>query len=173
MPSRLLPHAPPVEPIPPSGNASESRVAQCHRSGNTTSVRRSAKIPVVLAALALFWAGYAYNSSRPADARAYHRTALQVAEAAHDAVRGAWLTGRLQLRDRLISPYRTAAFDEAETTLAGASKQFAEMAPPDDASRRLRDTLSPLVRDAQARLADAAEASDDGTLQAAVDALGS
>jgi hypothetical protein len=128
---------------------------------------------LILVALLLFWAGYAYNASRPPDERAYRRTARQVAEAVHDAARGAWLTGRLELRGRIIPPYRTAAFNDASKTIAGASKQFAEMAPPDDASRRLRDTLSPLVREVQVRVADAAEAPDDAQLQAAVDALGS
>jgi hypothetical protein len=110
--------------------------------------------------------------TRPADAKAYHRTAVQVAESLHDGVRTGWLVGRAELDGRVFGAYTQAAFGDASDAVAGASKQFAAEAPPDPASARLRDQLTPLVTEAPRALADAQEAGDDAQLRRAVAALG-
>jgi hypothetical protein len=135
-------------------------------------VRRFGKASIILAAVLLLWAGFAYDVTRPADRRDYHRTAVQVAESAHDGVRTGWLIGREQLADRVFGTFVTSTFDDAEKAVAGASKQFASEAPPDEASTGLRDQLSPLLRDAARLLGDASEAADDNALRQAVDELG-
>jgi len=135
-------------------------------------VRRFGKASIILAAVLLLWAGFAYDVTRPADRRDYHRTAVQVAESAHDGVRTGWLIGREQLADRVFGTFVTSTFDDAEKAVAGASKQFASEAPPDEASTRLRDQLNPLLRDAARLLGDASEAADDNALRQAVDELG-
>jgi acyl-CoA reductase-like NAD-dependent aldehyde dehydrogenase len=135
-------------------------------------VRRFGKVWIALAAVLLLWAGFAYDVTRPTDRREYHRTAVQVAESAHDGVRTGWLIGREQLAGRVFGTYVTATFDDAEKAVAGASKQFAAEAPPDEASTRLRDQLSPLLHSAVQLLADASEPADDSALRQAVDELG-
>jgi hypothetical protein len=49
---------------------------------------------IAVAAVVLLWAGFAYTVTRPADAKDYLRTALQVAESAHDAAVTGSLTAR-------------------------------------------------------------------------------
>jgi hypothetical protein len=143
-----------------------------NRAGYTPVVRRYGRLVVVLAALLLLWAGLAYDVTRPTDYSAYHRTVVQVAESAHDGVRTGWLIGREQLADRVFGTFVTVAFDDATKAVSGASKEFAAEAPPDEASTRLRDELSPLLESAVRLLADASEAADDNALRTAVDELG-
>jgi hypothetical protein len=135
-------------------------------------VRRSGKISLVLAAVVLLWAGLAYDLTRPSDRRDYHRTVVQVAEAAHDGVRTGWLVGRQRLAGQVFGTFGDAAFGDATDAVAGASRQFAQAAPPDGQSARLGDQLRPLLQDAVRLLADAARATDDNDLRAAVDGLG-
>jgi acyl-CoA reductase-like NAD-dependent aldehyde dehydrogenase len=142
------------------------------RPGYTPVVRRFGKASISLAAVLLLWAGFAYDVTRPADQRDYHRTVVQVAESAHDGVRTGWLVGREQLAGRVFGTFVTTTFDDAEKAVAGASKQFASEAPPDEASTRLRDELSPLLQSAINLLADASEPTDDAALRQAVDELG-
>ena len=134
-------------------------------------MRRFGKLWLIAAALLLLWAGFAYDVTRPADAKAYRRTAVQVAESLHDGVRTGWLVGRAELDGRVVGTYTQAAFGDATDGVAGASKQFATEAPPDAASATLRDQLSPLVSAAARDLADAQQAGDDARLRAAVAAL--
>jgi hypothetical protein len=143
-------------------------------SGHQLTMRpRLGKLPVVLAALGLLWAELAYSVRLPSDFNDYRRTVVQVAEAAYNATRTGWLTGRQKLAGQVFDTFAVAAFDDASKALAGASKQFAEQGPPDERSARLRDELNPLVQDAVRWLGSAAQAEDDEALRAAVDALGS
>jgi hypothetical protein len=137
------------------------------------AVRRSGKMVVVASALVVLWAGFAYTVSRPTRPDGYRRVVVQVAETAHDAARTGWLAGRQELAGQVVAPFAATAFDDATRAAAGASKQFAEEAPPDEESRRLRDELGPLVLGVVVRLADAAQAADDAGLRSAVDDLGS
>jgi hypothetical protein len=134
-------------------------------------MRRAGRIGVVVTAAALMWVGVAYQASRPPDYDAYHRTATQVARAAHDAVRTGWLTGRQELAGKVFPTYATVAFDDAAKALAGAQKTFASEAPPDGTARALRDELAPLLAAATTLLGDAAGAADDAALRHAVDRL--
>jgi hypothetical protein len=134
-------------------------------------VGRFGKLTVILAAVGLLWLGLAYDLTRPPDERGYRRTLVQVAESAHDAARTGWLTGREQLAGHVFGPFATTAFDDAQQAAAGASKQFSEQAPAGTTGRRLRDELRPLVQDTVRLLGDAAAASDDAALRAAVDGL--
>ena len=127
---------------------------------------------MVAGALVVMWAGVAYTTARPAEPVAYRRVLVQVAEAAKDAARTGWLTGRQQLAGQVVAPFAATAFDDATDGIAGASKQFAEAAPPDEDGRRRRDELGPLVAEVARRLGDAAQASDAASLRAAVDGLG-
>jgi hypothetical protein len=129
------------------------------------------RVAVAMAAAALFWAGLAYNLSRPPDYRSYHRTVLQVAGAAHDAAETGRLTGEQLLAHKATALYADTAFDDATKALAGAQKQFASQAPPDGASRRLRDEISPLLAQEVTALGDTTQATDDASLQTGVRTL--
>jgi hypothetical protein len=128
---------------------------------------------LVLAAVLLLWVGFAYDVTRPPDASAYRRTVVQVAASAHDGVGTGWLVGREELAGRVFGTFATAGFDDALKAVGGAADRFAEHAPPDRPSVRLRDELAPLLASAVRWLGDAAQAADDTALRVAVDALGS
>jgi hypothetical protein len=124
------------------------------------------RLAVAVTAVALLWAGFAYNLSRPADYQAYHRTMLQVAESAHDATQTGWLTAQQRLADRVTTAFARTAFDDAGQALAGAQKKFATRGPPDPRSVALRDRLAPLLSAAVTALGDTSQAQDDSTLRA-------
>jgi phage gp29-like protein len=94
-----------------------------------------------------------------------------VAESAHDAARTGWLVGNEVLSGKAFPTFASTAFDDATKALAGASDQFASEAPPNAASRQLRDQLSPLLTTEVTVLADASAATDDATLRTAVQRL--
>jgi hypothetical protein len=121
---------------------------------------------VTLVAVALLWAGFAYDLARPTDYQAYHRTMLQVAETAHDAAQTGRLTAQQQLAGHVTTAFAVTAFDDASQALAGAQKKFAVQGPPDSQSEALRDTLAPLLAASVTVLGDTAEAADDSTLRA-------
>ncbi|MFI6070933.1 hypothetical protein ACIA5C_04980 [Actinoplanes sp. NPDC051343] len=123
------------------------------------------RFAVAVTAVALFWAGFAYYLSRPADYRAYHRTMLQVAESAHDAAQTGRLTAEQQLAGRVTSLFARTAFEDAGQALAGAQKKFANQGPPDARSAALRDGLAPLLSAAVTALGDTSQASDNSTLR--------
>jgi hypothetical protein len=143
-----------------------------HAAGYHRAVPRFWRLFLVLAAVLLLWAGFAYNVTRPPDDRAYRRTVVQVAESVHDGVGTAWLVGREKLAGRVFETFATAGFDDALKAVGGAADQFAENEPPDGPSARLRDELAPLVASAVRWLGDAAHAADDKALRVAADALG-
>jgi hypothetical protein len=134
-------------------------------------VKIFARLAIAVVAVLLLWAGFAYTVSRPVDARGYLRTALQVAEGAHDAAATGALIGRQQLGDKVFGTFTVAAYDDAAKGLAGAAHKLAEQAPPDDGSAALRDRLAPLVQTAVRELGDAARADDNAALRTAVSGL--
>jgi hypothetical protein len=136
-------------------------------------VNKKGKIGTAVAAVVLLWGGFAYDVSRPADGKAYRRTILQVAEAAHDAAQTGRLTGEQQLADQVTTPFARTAFGDAAKALAGAEQKFAAEGPPDSASAELRDQLAPLLSTAVQVLGDTAEAGDDDTLRDGVHRLDS
>jgi len=125
-----------------------------------------------MTALALLWAGFAYNLTRPPSYRHYHRTMVQVAGSAHDAVRVGWLVAGQELADQAFATFIDTSYDDVLRTLAGAQHQFAGEAPPDERSRALRDELAPLLQRAGVAATDAAAAPDDAALRRARDELG-
>src|SRR3954454_2128883 len=106
---------------------------------------RKTSLFVAVTAVALLWAGFAYDLSRPADYQAYHRTMLQVAESAHDATQTGWMTAEQQLGGRVTTLFARTAFDDAAKALSGAQKEFANEGPPDTRAAGLRDKLAPLL----------------------------
>ncbi|MEU4217922.1 hypothetical protein [Actinoplanes sp. NPDC026623] len=130
-------------------------------------------VPAVIAVVSvvLLWAGFAYQVSRPADAREYLRTAMQVAESAHDAAVTGALIGRRQLEDQVFGAFAVTAYGDAAKGLAGAAGKIAGPVPPDAASARLRDRLLALLQAATRELGDAAAARTDPALRAAVAGL--
>jgi hypothetical protein len=134
-------------------------------------VKVSYRLVIAAAAVGLLWAGLAYNMSKPGDATGYLRTALQVAASAHDGASTGVLIGRQQLDQQVFAAFAVSAYDDARQALAGAQKKLADTPPPDKTSARLRDRLAPLVQAAVRDLGDAAQASGDAGLSAAVEAL--
>jgi hypothetical protein len=121
--------------------------------------------------VALLWAGFAYTVSRPVDASGYLRSAVQVAESAHDAAVTGALTGRQQLDGQVFAVFAATAYDDATKTVAGAAKKLAGQPPPDDTSAALRDRLATLVQTTVRELGDAAAADDEQALSTAVNEL--
>jgi hypothetical protein len=140
-------------------------------TGNDAVVKSTYRLAIAVLAVALLWAGLAYDLSKPTDAAGYLRTALQAADSAHDGASTGALIGRQQLHQQVFPAFAVSAYDDAEKALAGAQKKLAGTPPPDDTSAGLRDRVAPLVQAAVHDLGDAATATDDATLRAAVDAL--
>jgi hypothetical protein len=135
-------------------------------------MRRFGKITMAVVAPVLLWTGLAYVVTAPTSESDYHRTVVQVAEAAHDAARTGALTGRQVLEGKVFGAFATSAFDDSIKAMAGAQKQFAgEPPPPDERSRRWRDQLATLLLPAVLWLGDAASAVDDAALRAAIEHL--
>jgi hypothetical protein len=134
-------------------------------------VKILSRAAIAVVAVALFWAGFAYAVTKPADASSYLRSALQVAEATRDAAVTGALIGRQQLDDRVFGAFAATAYDDAIQGLAGAAKKLADQPPPDAASARLRDELLALVQTAVVDLGDAAATEDDGVLRTVVEGL--
>jgi hypothetical protein len=130
-------------------------------------VRISSRPVIAVAAVVLLWVGFAYTITKPADAKAYLRTAMQVAESAHDAAVTGALIARQQIGGQVFGAFAVAAYDDAAKGLAGAAKKLAGQPPPDPSSARLRDQLAPLVQTAVRELSDAAVAETDDARRAA------
>src|SRR5690349_18498868 len=103
--------------------------------------------------LVLVWAALAYCAGPPSG-HGYRRTAVQVAQAALDAVRTAALAGDADLDGKLLDPYQSVVLDDALGAVAGAQSQLAAESPPDADTRRMRDQLVPLLTDATRQLVD-------------------
>jgi hypothetical protein len=135
------------------------------------STSTASRAVIAAVAVVALWAGFAYDVSRPADARRYQRTLVQAAESAHDAAQTAVLVGELELAGKVSGLFATAAFDDAAKGLAGAEQKFAAQGPPDSASAARRDQLGPLLSTAVTALGDTSQATDDTRLRASVGRL--
>ena len=127
----------------------------------------------VAAVIVLLWLGLAYCTGPP-DSHEYRRTAVQAAQAGLNATRTAALTGTAGRDGKVFDPYQSVVLDDAAGSVASAARQLAAQAPPDPATRRMRDQLAPLLSDAAARLGDldlALTAGDRAATQAQIDAL--
>lgn len=127
----------------------------------------------VAAVVVLLWLGLAYCSGPP-DSHEYRRTAVQAAQAGLNAVRTIALTAPAQAGGKLIDPYQSVVFDDAAGAVATAQSQLAAQAPPDPATRRMRDQLAPLLTGAARELGDldlALAAGDQAGAQGHIGAL--
>ncbi|WP_327010160.1 hypothetical protein OHA72_24705 [Dactylosporangium sp. NBC_01737] len=113
---------------------------------------------VVIVAVALLAAlGYgAYASTQPPDRHEFRITAVEAAQSAHDALQTAYLAG-VALRDgRATALYVTVLLDGGTRRTTKTVATLAELPPPDEEMRTLRDELAPLLTEAVQRLGDAA-----------------
>ncbi|BCJ47700.1 hypothetical protein GCM10010168_20590 [Actinoplanes ianthinogenes] len=127
---------------------------------------------IAAGAVVIVWLGLAHQLVRPESYQHYARTMVQVAESAHDAAQTGRLVAEQQLAGRVTGAFSTAAYADATKGLAGAQQKFAAQGPPDEASRRLRDELSPLLGQAVVALGDASTADDDQTRELSAGRLG-
>ena len=105
-----------------------------------------------LATVALAWAGAGYLATKPVDFHDYRVTAVGAAQSAYDALATASLTGTALLAGRVTQPYADSMLDDARGALAGAAKQFTDIAAPDESTEAMRDQLGPLLERANAVL---------------------
>lgn len=97
-----------------------------------------------------------YCSAQPPDHHDFRVTAVQTAQAAHDALRTADLTGKAVRDGHAPGPYAAVLLDDSAKSLGAAVSTFAELSPPDAASVAMRNELLPLLGEAVQRLGDAA-----------------
>ena len=114
-----------------------------------------------------------YCSVRPPDFHDFRVAAVRTAQAAHDALLTAELTGTAVRDGRAPGPYAATLLDDSSTSLAAAVSDFTQLAPPDPAAVGLRDRLLPLLSEAVARIGDtAADPSRTDGLRPLADRLG-
>ncbi|WP_433221748.1 hypothetical protein ACQP00_21535 [Dactylosporangium sp. CS-047395] len=97
-----------------------------------------------------------YCSVRPPDFHDFRVAAVTTAQAAHDALLTADLTGGAVRDGKATRLYATVMLDDSTKSLGSAVKDFAELPPPDATATALRDRLLPLLSEAVARLGDTA-----------------
>lgn len=119
-------------------------------------------VGAVVAVVVLVLVGLGFSSTQPPDFHKYRTTANQAAEAAHDAVRTTALTVGALLQHRVTSPYASVVVDDAVTSVAGATQQLAQLAPPDAETVAMRAELTPLLSDTARELGDVSHALEDG-----------
>lgn len=116
-------------------------------------MRRSVVIVAVVLLVVLGWGAYA--STQPPDRHEFRVTAVEAARSAHDALQTAYLAG-VALRDgRTTALYVTVLMDGGTKRTAETIRKLAELSPPDDDMRALRDELAPLLTETVQRLGDA------------------
>lgn len=105
---------------------------------------------IAIAAILVVWAGgYAFMTRAP-DATAYREMCVQSAQSALDGL----ATARMSTDEGLLSPYRTSMSDDAQKLIAQARSQMTGQTPPDERSAQRRDTLIPLLDQAERAFED-------------------
>jgi hypothetical protein len=140
------------------------------RSQNTEAgeaMRATSWAVAGLAAVALAWGGAGYLATKPVDFHDYRMAVVGAAQSAYDALATASLTGSALLAGRVTRPYTDSMLDDARSALAGAAKQFTDVAAPDDRTEAMRDQLGPLLTRANAVL----PGSSTDLTRAALDAI--
>lgn len=112
----------------------------------------------IVAVLAIWMGGYALLSRDP-DPVGYREMSVRSAQDALDGLG----TARLATDDGLLSAYQAALKEDARTLIAQARSQVAVVTPPDSRSARRRETLLPLLDEAEQAYLDLAAA---GTVDA-------
>jgi hypothetical protein len=123
-------------------------------------------------ALVVLWAVVGYLLTKPTDFHDYRKAAVQSAESGYNAVSTAEITVRAQLDDKVTGPFSKTTLDWASSAVAGAWKQFAGVAPVDEATTAMRDELGPILLSAVRVLGDLTKAEDSGSPAATAHALG-
>jgi hypothetical protein len=129
---------------------------------------------VVVATLAAAWAWLVVTTLQPPDFQDYRKTAVQAAEASHDALRTAALTVDASLAHHTFDTYLATMLDDCVGSASSALGQFNEEPPADERSAALRDEVAPLLAEAASRLGEvdrAAGAGDEARLRAAAEPL--
>lgn len=98
----------------------------------------------IVAVLAIWVGGYALLSRDP-DTVAYREMCVRSAQSAVDGLG----TARLATDDGLPAAYQKVLKDDARTLIAQARSEIAVVTPPDSASARRRETLLPLLNEAE------------------------
>ena len=94
------------------------------------------------------------------------------AQSAHDALETAYLAGTALREGRVTTLYVTVLLDDGTKRTAKLMAEFAELPPPDEDMRTLRDELAPLLTESVRRLGDtAAEPTDVEALPPLTDRL--
>jgi hypothetical protein len=102
--------------------------------------------------VAVLWGGLGYLATKPADFHDYRTMTVSAAQAAYGAVATARLTAGARADGKVSAPYARTSLADARDALAGAAQSFAAEGPPDERSRKLRDELDPLLREARTAL---------------------
>jgi hypothetical protein len=110
----------------------------------------------ILVILAVWMGGYAFLTRDP-DTVAYREMCVQSAQSALDGLG----TARMAADGDLLSPYRTSLDKDAQKQIGGARTQIAGQVPPDERSTARRDTLMPLLDQAETAYADLIRAQAD------------
>jgi hypothetical protein len=115
------------------------------------------RIAATLAGLLVVVCGLlGYCSVRAPDFHDFRVAAVTTAQAAHDALLTADLTGGAVRDGNATELYATVLLDDSSKSLASAVGDFAQLPPPDATAKALRDRLLPLLGEAVARLGDTA-----------------
>jgi hypothetical protein len=117
-------------------------------------MRRGLVIVAVVILVVLGWGAYA--STQPPDRHEFRTTAVETAQAAHDALQTAYLAGVALREGRVTTLYVTVLLDGGTRRTAKLIAKLAELPPPDDDMRALRDELAPLLTETVQRLGDTA-----------------
>ncbi|HEX6497888.1 MAG TPA: hypothetical protein VF054_02530 [Micromonosporaceae bacterium] len=128
----------------------------------------------ILVVLAVAWALFGFELTKPTDFHDYRITAVESAQSAYDALVTAKATGEAQLAGRTFDTYVESNLDDANKALAGAQKDFVGTAPVDARTTAMRDELGPLLAAstrALTNLQKAEQTHDDAGLRAALAAI--
>jgi hypothetical protein len=123
-----------------------------HFPGTSSGMKAARRVGVGVV-IALAWVGLAYCAG-PTDAHGYRRTAVEMAQASVNAVRTAALVGVADHNGKLVDPYFSVLIGRSAGAVAGAQDELAAESPPDDATRALRDELTPMLVEAAKAIGD-------------------
>ena len=122
-------------------------------------------VAVIAAVLAVWMGGYAFLTRSP-DATAYRELCVQAAQDALDGLGTARLSAGPVGDPELVGTYTTSMLDDAQKLIGGARASLAGPVPPDVASARLRDKVTPLLDRAERGYQDLAMARAEGDTNA-------
>ena len=123
-------------------------------SGTTARMRPRIMAAALTGLLVVVCGLLGYCSVRPPDFHDFRVAAVLTAQAAHDALLTADLTGGAVRTGKATELYATVLLDDSTRSLGTAVRDFAQLPPPDTMAVAMRDRLLPLLSEAVARLGD-------------------